>query len=49
MIKILGISAFYHDSEASIIVDENFYLKKKNKISHLKNNIKKILNYTNIL
>ncbi len=48
MIKILGIAEFYHDSETSIVVDGNFYLKKNNKISHLKNNIKKNLNYTNI-
>ena len=56
MTKILGISAFYHDSAASIIVDgkiiaaaqEERFTRKKHDPSYPFNAIEFVLNYANI-
>ena len=55
MIKILGISAFYHDSAATIIVDgkiiaaaqEERFTRKKHDFSYPFNAIEFVLNYSN--
>ncbi len=56
MIKILGISAFYHDSAASILVDgkiiaaaqEERFTRKKHDPSYPKNAINFVLKYANL-
>ena len=56
MISILGISAFYHDSAAAIIIDgkivaaaqEERFTRKKHDSSYPFNAIEFVLNYTNL-
>ena len=56
MIKILGISAFYHDSAAAIVVDgkiiaaaqEERFTRKKHDSGYPFNAIEFVLNFANI-
>ena len=56
MSKILGISAFYHDSAASLIIDgkivgavqEERFTRLKHDASFPINSIKHLLNYNNL-
>ena len=56
MIKILGISAFYHDSAAAIVVDgkiiaaaqEERFTRKKHDSNYPFNAIEFVLNYSNL-
>ena len=56
MTSILGISAFYHDSAASILIDgkilaaaqEERFTRKKHDSSYPYNAIEFVLNYSNL-